>query len=36
LNVSGLAIQDPRFTAGEFATVATGKELMLVYKPANL
>jgi len=36
LNVSGLAIQNPRFTAGEFTTIATGKELVLVYKPANL
>jgi len=35
LNAAGLAIQDPRFTAGEFTISATDKELTLLYTPAN-
>jgi autotransporter-associated beta strand protein len=36
LDVTGLAIQDPRFTAGIFSIVASGKALVLAYKPSVL
>ena len=34
LDASGLAIQDPRFTAGRFSLQATAHDLFLVYTPA--